>query len=352
MSETDLKQAAAEQTGDFNPEQKRYLEGFVAGVQIAKAAKSVSGSAAAGRAAPAPEPVGPDAAGLKAQSRLLAGGGKLADQEKWKREHPFDAYARFKAQARAGAFPKPDDNFRWRYFGLFYVAPAQSSYMMRLRIPNGILSHAQFAGLADLAERYGGGYADVTTRANSRFAKSRRQCATAIVEAVEDLGCARAARAPTISAMSPAADSGDRSAGALRHAPSGARMAFSCPQRPLADRPAAQVQRRLRRRRPHRHARGNQRHRLSGGPCRRAARRRAGRVVPRRVGGITGHRDIARDVGVCATRELTAIADAIVRVFIDSGDRTDRTKARLKYVLDGWGVEKFLAAVEARLAGR
>ena len=45
MSETDLKQAAAEQTGDFNPEQKRYLEGFVAGVQIAKAAKSVSGGA-------------------------------------------------------------------------------------------------------------------------------------------------------------------------------------------------------------------------------------------------------------------------------------------------------------------
>jgi hypothetical protein len=40
------------------------------------------------------------------------------------------------------------------------------SYMCRLRIPNGILKHWQFAGLADLAERYGGGYAHVTTRAN------------------------------------------------------------------------------------------------------------------------------------------------------------------------------------------
>ena len=39
----------------------------------------------------------------------------------------------------------------------------------------------------------------------------------------------------------------------------------------------------------------------------------------------------------------------IVRVFIDSGDRTDRKKARLKYVLDAWGFEKFLAAVEAKL---
>ena len=47
MSEADLKPAgaAAAETGDFNPEQKRYLEGFVAGVQIAKAAKSVANQA-------------------------------------------------------------------------------------------------------------------------------------------------------------------------------------------------------------------------------------------------------------------------------------------------------------------
>ena len=38
-----------------------------------------------------------------------------------------------------------------------------------------------------------------------------------------------------------------------------------------------------------------------------------------------------------------------MRVFIDHGDRTDRNKARLKYVLDAWGFEKFLAAVEEKL---
>jgi acyl-homoserine lactone acylase PvdQ len=42
MTEVDLKPAAADQSGDFSSEQKRYLEGFVAGVQIAKAAKSVA----------------------------------------------------------------------------------------------------------------------------------------------------------------------------------------------------------------------------------------------------------------------------------------------------------------------
>ena len=43
------------------------------------------------------------------------------------------------------------------------------------------------------------------------------------------------------------------------------------------------------------------------------------------------------------------MADAIVRVFIDHGDRTNRNKARLKYVLDAWGFDKFLAAVEEKL---
>ena len=65
------------------------------------------------------------------------------------------------------------------------------------------------------------------------------------------------------------------------------------------------------------------------------------------LGGITGHRDFARDAGVLVRpAEATKVADAIVRVFIDHGDRTNRSKARLKYVLDSWGFVKFIAAVE------
>jgi len=47
--------------------------------------------------------------------------------------------------------------------------------------------------------------------------------------------------------------------------------------------------------------------------------------------------------------DVTTLADAIVRVFIDHGDRTNRNKARLKYVLDQMGVENFLALVEEKL---
>jgi len=68
------------------------------------------------------------------------------------------------------------------------------------------------------------------------------------------------------------------------------------------------------------------------------------------LGGITGHKDFARDTGVIVKpAQATMVADAVVRVFIDNGDRTNRAKARLKYVLDAWGFEKFLAAMEDKL---
>ncbi|HEU5275268.1 MAG TPA: NirA family protein, partial [Xanthobacteraceae bacterium] len=98
---------------EFTPEQKRYLEGFASGLQAGRAARG-----APAPARPEAEPVGPDAAALKAQDRVLKAGQKLADQEKFKRdEHPFDAYERLKAQAATNEAPKPADNFRWRFFG-------------------------------------------------------------------------------------------------------------------------------------------------------------------------------------------------------------------------------------------
>ncbi|MGL4240866.1 MAG: NirA family protein, partial [Beijerinckiaceae bacterium] len=67
---------------DFNPEQRRYLEGFVSGLQSARAARGLGplGGAAAGG-----EPTGPDAVHLKAQAATEKSGKKLVDQEKWKK---------------------------------------------------------------------------------------------------------------------------------------------------------------------------------------------------------------------------------------------------------------------------
>src|SRR5271155_1221740 len=349
MNDADVKPVAADQSGDFNPEQKRYLEGFVAGVQIAKAAKSVAGG---GAAAAAPEPIGPDAAALKAQDRVLASGRKLSDQEKFKREqHPFDTYERLKDHADKGEYPKPPDNFRWRFFGLFYAAPNQNAYMCRLRIPNGIVKAAQLAGLADLSERYGGGYAHVTTRANIQIREVQAHNAVAMIEAILDLGlCSRGSGADNIRNVT------------------GTPTAGIDPQELIDTRSYA---------RDWHHHILNERS-LTGLPRKfNVAFDGAGKIAVLEdtndiafaavevkdgfgvapgvwfrlgIGGITGHKDFAKETGVIVKpADATKVADAIVRVFIDLGDRTNRLKARLKYVIDGMGMERFLPLVEEKL---
>jgi ferredoxin-nitrite reductase len=43
------------------------------------------------------------------------------------------------------------------------------------------------------------------------------------------------------------------------------------------------------------------------------------------------------------------VAVAMIRVFLEHGDRTDRKKERLKYLIDKWGVEKFLTETQNKL---
>ena len=78
------------------------------------------------------------------------------------------------------------------------------------------------------------------------------------------------------------ADRRHRSAGTLGHAALCARVALPHPQRPLALRPAAQVQCRLRRRRQDRGAGRHQRHRVLSGRSEGRSRHRARHLVPAR----------------------------------------------------------------------
>jgi ferredoxin-nitrite reductase len=334
---------------DFTDEQKRYLEGFTTGLQISRGGRGLGG-ANAGKTNS--EPTGPDAAHVRAQDKVIASSKKLADQEKFKREeHPFDAYPRLKEQALTNTPPSPADNFRWRYYGLFYVAPAQDSYMCRLRIPNGILKHWQLAGMADLAERLCGPFCHVTTRANLQVREIPPKHTVALIEGIQDLGlCSRGSGADNIRNVT------------------GTPTAGIDPQELLDTREYA--------REWHYHILNDRS--LTGLPRKfNVAFDGAGRIAVLEdtndiafaavevkdgfgvdpgiwfrlgIGGITGHKDFARETGIIVKPEdATRVADAIIRVFIDTGDRTNRLKARLKYVLDSIGVEPFIAAVEEKL---
>ncbi len=334
---------------DFTDEQKRYLEGFSTGLQISRVGKGL-GSGAGGHASG--EPTGPDAPHIKAQDRTLAAGKKLVDQEKWKREeHPFDAYPRLRAQAADDARPSPADNFRWRYYGLFYVGPTQDSYMSRLRLPNGVVTHWQFAGLADLVDELCGPFCHVTTRANLQVREIPPKHAVRLIEGMQDLG---------ITARGSGADN-------IRNV-TGTPTAGIDPQELLDTRPYA--------REWHYHILNDRS--LYGLPRKfNVAYDGAGKIAVLEdtndiafaavevcdgfgvapgvwfklgIGGITGHKDFAAETGIIVKpQDATRVADAIVRVFIDLGDRTNRLKARLKYVIDGMGMAKFLTLVEEKL---
>src|SRR5262249_44168113 len=68
------------------------------------------------------------------------------------------------------------------------------------------------------------------------------------------------------------------------------------------------------------------------------------------LGGLTVHQSFARDAGVLLLpAEVVPAADAVLRVFIAHGDRTDRRRARLKYLIERWGIEKVMAEAEGHL---
>jgi ferredoxin-nitrite reductase len=126
---------------------------------------------------------------IEAQDRATRAGGQLVPEEWAKREkHPFDMWDEMLANAAAERFPKALDVFRYKFHGLFYVAPNQDAFMLRLRIPGGILSAYHARGLCTVAERFGGGYVDLTTRANLQIREIDAADAIAVIEAIDELG--------------------------------------------------------------------------------------------------------------------------------------------------------------------
>jgi ferredoxin-nitrite reductase len=220
--------------------------------------------------------------------------------------------------------------------------------MCRLRIPNGVLQPHQMIGLADLAERWGGGSADITTRANLQIREIKPHGIVEMLEGLQDLGLtSRGAGADNIRNIT-----GSPTAGIDRQE--------LIDTRPLARELHHYILN-------HRELYGLPRKfniAFDGGGAVSvledtndigfaAVKVAAGAAVPEGIyfrmglGGITGHDDFARDTGILLKpEECLAAAVAVLRVFIAEGDRTDRKRARMKYALDRLGHDKFMAAVE------
>jgi len=337
----------------FSPEQKEYLQGFFAGLEAVKALPFV-GHTADGKITSAP------AAGLQnsaaAQAEESVFGTPVADlceQEIWKLEkNGLDFWDDMLRYAEDDKFPDKKDTFLFRYQGLFYVAPAQNSFMLRGRVPAGELTAAQMRGLAEIADEWGGGYVDLTTRANFQIREiAPRNCIKVLLR-LQELGLtARGSGVDNIRNITATPTAGIDPSELIDTRP----MAKGIHYYILNNRDLYGLPRKFN---------------ISfdgGGSISVAADTNDIGFIAVRVGeghgvepgvyfrvelaGITGHQQFARDSGILVRpSECVAVAAAMVRVFNENGDRANRKKARLKYLIDKWGHEKFVDETEKKLA--
>lgn len=336
----------------FSVEQKEYLEGFLLAAAM-RGQTFFVGHTASGLITDDPSSAVANAAAPPAEAYFGTPLDELSKEERIKyEENPLDMWEKILAHASENRFPEGGDIFRFKFHGLFYVAPAQDSFMLRLRMPGGLLTAQQMRGLAEMAEDWGAGEAHITTRANMQIRQFQPRDVVRVLMKLQDLGMSsRGSGADNIRNITASPVSGIDPhellhtlplAQALNFYISNSRDLYGLPRKfnvafdgggsisVVADtNDIAFV----------------------------ATRVAEGKSVPAGVYfrvqlcGITGHRQFARDCGILLTPDqAVAVAAAMIRVFNEHGDRTDRKKARLKYLLDRWGVEKFLEETEKRLA--
>ena len=344
--------ALKEMQETFTFEQKEYLAGFLLGV--AKRGETFfAGHTADGRiTADAGSGVANTASELNDETWFGTPIDEICKEERWKHEeNPLDLWDKLLAHADENRFPEGGDVFRFKYHGLFYVAPAQDSFMLRLRAPGCILSAHQMRGLAEMAEDWGAGEAHVTTRGNIQIRKFQPKDIVNVLMKLRSLGMSsRGSGADNIRNITATPTSGIDPLELFDVAPMAQALDFYI----LNSRDLYGLPRKFN---------------VvfdSGGAVSVVAgtndiafiatRVPEARSVPEGVYfrvqlcGITGHRQFASDCGVLLTPgQAVEVAAAMIRVFNEHGDRTDRKKARLKYLIDCWGVEKFLEETEKRL---
>ena len=381
LSENPSADAASAGAGPFSAEQKEYLSGFLAGV-AQRGLTPYVGSTVDGQFTADPAQGGANLAAPKDETIFGTPLGDVTKQERWKHEeHPLDSWDRLLAHAEADKLPNEEDTFRFRYFGMFHVAPAQHSFMLRCRIPAGELTTIQLKGLADIAEEFGNGKAAITTRSNLQIREIAPRNLVNVLTRLQSLGLtARGSGVDNVRNITASSAAGIDPqelidtrpfAHALHHYILNHRDLYNLPRKfnvayegggavdtvadtndigfmavavggnfPLSPVPSPNE------------AEGVQ------APVQGSSIKDNSPVVLApgvyfrvELCGITGHKQLAADCGIIIKpSEALAVAAAMLRVFIENGDRTDRKKARLKYLVDKWGVEKFLTETQKKLA--
>jgi len=240
-----------------------------------------------------------------------------------------------------------EDIVRLQWFGMYHDKPKIGSFMMRVKIPSGILAPAALRVIGEISEQYGRDQGELTTRQNIQLHHIQLEHFPAILDRLKAVGlttmggCGDVVRNITGCPVAGV----DREelfdvSGLIKEA-----AGFFYGNREYSDLP--------------------RKHKITIAACAYQCNApeincialigtvhqgRAGFAV-RVGGGQSSTPRLSRHLGVFVTRdEAMPVLRAIIDVWQSTTEyRLSRVKARLKFMIDDYGVEAFRALVEARL---
>jgi sulfite reductase beta subunit-like hemoprotein len=244
---------------------------------------------------------------------------------------------------------EPDDEALFRWYGIYTQRPAEDGFfMVRIRIPGGELTPVQLRAIADLSNEHGRGLADVTVRQNIQLHWVRIESLPDVLNGLRDVG------------LSTTEACGDCVRNILNCPVSGVDENELYDTAPLV----RQVNDYFTGNRDFSNLPRKFKIAITGCSVRCvypeindvglfAVREGASGAVAFRArvgGGLSTTPRFSKDLGVLVEpEEAVELCAAIASVFRDEGNRENRKKARLKFLVEKWEIPRFREEVESRL---
>lgn len=268
--------------------------------------------------------------------------------------HPLDIRDQFGRLIEAGYEAIPEEDIvRLQWYGLYHDKPKVGTFMMRVKIPSGILTPERLRVVARLSQRYGRGEGELTTRQNIQLHWLTLEDLPAVFETLEAAGVNMAGGCgDTVRNITGCPVSGLDGAELFDTTPFvEAAAEFFYGNRAYSNLP--------------------RKHKITIAACphqcnapeincialigARNATGESGFAV-RVGGGLSTFPRISRDLGVWVAAEVPEVLEvlrAVVDVWSqDNKYRMSRAKARLKFAMEDFGPELYRQKVEERLGRR
>lgn len=245
----------------------------------------------------------------------------------------------------------PDDFTRMRWYGLYQQKPNEGHFMLRIKVPGGVLTAPQLRTVADITRIYARDITDVTTRQNFQFHWLTIDTLPDIFDRLAQVGISTAGACGDIfrnvtgcpvAGIDPNEifdarpwlneinafflTNKDYSDLPRKFKTSIAGCPLHCSQPEINDIGATAVKR----------------DRLNREP-------ELGFQV-RVGGGLSARPHFAKPLNMFVPQDrLRSIFEGVTGIFRDHGNRDNRKKARLKFLVDDWGIERFEEELRSRL---